>query len=195
MYHLNIQWALLSDLHPAIVHFPIVLYFMALLFDILSYFRLPSIRRVSWWLLTGAVFTTGAAVLSGYMAESLVRWPTTLQTPIHRMTDEGWWTLGVGLIAWIAYGGSLRFPFPPLWMRATSTALLGLAVFFVARTTKIGGDMVLHPWLRMITPSRPQTLHLAWSMPEIFVGFGVVLVVGLIVGRLGWKYRHRHHSP
>lgn len=196
MYHLEIQSMLLLDLHPAVVHFPIVLLFTTLFFDILGYFRpATTFRRISWWLLTGAVLATGAAVLSGYLAESLVRWPPAFQIPIQRMAHEGWWTLGISTGAWIVYGSSLRHPVPRFWMRAASTALLGLSVFFVAYTAKIGASMVFHPWLRMITPSRPQTLRLAWSLPDIFVGFGVFVIIGVVAASLGGKYRHRRPAP
>ncbi|MHB1954915.1 MAG: DUF2231 domain-containing protein [Sulfobacillus sp.] len=54
MYHLEIQSTLLLDLHPGVVHFPIVLFLTALLFDILGYIRPASaVRRIGWWLLTG----------------------------------------------------------------------------------------------------------------------------------------------
>lgn len=189
--HLGIHSTMLADLHPILVHFPLVLFIAALFFDILSDIRPTAIvlRRVAWWLLAGAVLTTGLAIASGYVAKALVvHWPTALHKPIHDMTTDAWWTLGIGVTAWAVYGWSLRNSSPHWWVRAVSTTLLGASVVGIVLTAQSGADMVFHGWLRTITPSIPKTLQLSWSMSESLMVLAVVILIGLVAG-IGWLRR------
>lgn len=173
------------------MHFPLVLFITALFFDILSDIRPTAtvLRRVAWWLLTGAVLTTGAALASGYMAKALVaHWPAALHKPIHDMTNDAWWTLGIGMAAWAVYGWSLRNSSPNWWVRATSTTLLGASVAGML-TAQSGADMVFHGWLRTITASIPKSLQLSWAMSESLMVLAVVVVLGLVMAGIGWLWR------
>ena len=190
--HLGIHSTLLADLHPILVHFPLVLFITALFFDILSDIRPTAtvLRRVAWWLLTGAVLTTGAALASGYMAKALVAyWPPALHKPIHDMTNDAWWTLGIGMAAWAVYGWSLRNSSPNWWVRATSTTLLGASAAGIVLTAQSGADMVFHGWLRTIAPSIPKTLQLSWAMSESLMVLAVGVVLGLVMAGIGWLWR------
>ncbi len=189
--HFGIHSTILSDLHPILVHFPLVLFISALFFDILSDIRSSAIvlRRVAWWLLTGAVLTTGLAIASGYVAKALVaHWPAALHKPIHDMTTDAWWTLGIGVTAWAVYGWSLRNSSPHWSARAISTTLLGTSVVGIVLTAQSGADMVFHGWLRTIIPSIPKTLQLSWSMSESLMVLAVVILIGLVAG-IGWLRR------
>jgi len=194
--HFEIHSALLSDLHPIFVHFPLVLFITAIFFDILSDIRssVSVFRRVSWWMLTGAVVTTVIAIVSGYVAKALiVHWPADLHKPIHDMTQDAWWTLGIGTTAWIVYGWNLRNSSPQWWVRATSTTLLGASVVGIIVTAQSGANMVFQGWLRTITPYVPKTLQLSWSTSKGLIFLSAIVVIGLLIAGVHWII-HRHQA-
>jgi uncharacterized membrane protein len=61
----------MPPIHPALVHFPIVLVTFSIFADLVSYFKdSPSARTVAWWSLIGAVLSAVPTVAAGFYGGS-----------------------------------------------------------------------------------------------------------------------------
>ena len=63
---------MITDLHLLVIHFPIALLSIAVLFDFLFYFiRRDDLIGASWWTMLFGVISCFAAVITGFISDSL----------------------------------------------------------------------------------------------------------------------------
>ncbi|MDA8195139.1 MAG: hypothetical protein M0Z53_14275 [Thermaerobacter sp.] len=183
----QIRGSLLPDVHPMLVHFPIVLLLLAAGFDVLSYIkRDPFFTRMQWWTLSLAVLTTVTAVLSGYLAKSLVHWPPSVHRRIERMELLAWITLASTVASWLL----LRWSRPKragtrrLALHLASTLLLWAAIVFITLTARAGATLVFHTWLRTMVPALPTATVVTLPVLAIaFAGAALGATALLLTGR------------
>ena len=63
---------MITDLHLLVIHFPIALLSIAVLFDFLFYFtRRDDLIGASWWTMLFGVISCFAAVITGFVSDTL----------------------------------------------------------------------------------------------------------------------------
>ena len=155
-----------------LIHLPIALFVLAFGFDVLTYVRHdPFFDRAQWWLLSLAVLTTISGVASGYLADGLVHWPTTDHLRIERMEKFAWLTLAAGSGAWLFRGWSRR---AGLGFHIPGSVLLLLAAILITLTSRIGGELVFHPWLHTVVPKLSKTAVFTVSLPVLLLSLAAV---------------------
>lgn len=148
-----------DPLHPAVVHFPIVLTFVALLFELLALSpKLKSLSSASPLLLALAALSSVAAVLSGEAAADAAVIPKAARQLLEQHEELGEKVMYALLIL-----AALRLIFFRLerfsaWVRAVFLVLLLAAAVAVGYNGKLGGELVFQhgvgtfPWV----PPLPQ---------------------------------------
>lgn len=144
-------------IHPMLVHFPIVMLYLALVSDLLGRLKRSSDRffdRASFWLLVLGFLGGVAAAAAGVISEQYVKWTPTTQALLGAHQRDAVLT---GLLALLALASRLmaRYPYSSrgrqqwsvVWTgrgRSSSlaTVLLLATVIMVTWTASIGGTMV-----------------------------------------------------
>ncbi|HNX48659.1 MAG TPA: DUF2231 domain-containing protein [Thermoanaerobaculaceae bacterium] len=131
-----------DPLHPALVHFPIVLAMVALLFDLVARLRKGSGGACATALLALAAAGSVATVLSGQAAHEAAVVPPAARALVARHEQLGELVM-YGLLALLSARGLLawrRWRHPLLgWGQ---TLLLAVVVGLVALTGHLGGELV-----------------------------------------------------
>ena len=142
MFETLLDGTALPNLHPALVHFPIALAGVALVFDLVSLARQGEWRSsavVLWWLAAGGGL---AAYLAGEEAEeSLGMLAPAAERAVGLHSDFAWWALlGLGAVALLRTGTILGWGGRPLaWLGVAA----GLGVQpLILRTADLGGALV-----------------------------------------------------
>lgn len=152
----------LPNLHPAVVHFPIALLPLAIVFDTL----LLAFAQQRGWLERAAVFvyiaaavTAGAAFWAGKQAVySLPALAPSIELHLNRHSDSGLYTLWlIGVVA-IARA-ALLFRDPEVSRKALRVGALLAAVAAAAmvfRTADLGGALVYRHGVGVVEPVKPE---------------------------------------
>lgn len=93
----------MPPIHPALVHFPIVLVTFSVFADLMGYFKnSPAARTVAWWSLIGAVSSTVPTVAAGFydMYRADLDHETHKYVDLHRNTGLMLLLALVGLTLW-----------------------------------------------------------------------------------------------
>jgi uncharacterized membrane protein len=155
--------------HGGLTHFPIVLIFVATLFDIISFFRGRSSEQrrdfgqIGYWLVILAALGAIAAVLSGL---GLTKWQAggTGMVRLHHLFVWPSFALILGLVVWrvLARNQMSRRVFACyLSVSGIACALIGVAGF-------VGGEMLLGDTISPITPT-PDTIAEAAQGRHLFL--------------------------
>ena len=181
----------LWDLHPMEVHFPVVLYVLAVGFELWSYVdRAATVaHRVSRWMLVLAMAATAVGIASGYLAQSLERWPAAMRPSLARMRLDAWITVAFASAA-LAY--QCRFVQQKIsWTnRLALTALLLGATTFCVLTTKAGSELVFDGWRHAAFPDVSSRYVIRSSLFTAAAVLGVSGLVGIAVVA-AWRVRLR----
>lgn len=149
----------LPNLHPAIVHFPIVLIPLALVIDIVSLLW----RRQS-WRHAGGVFwgvaaaATAVAFVAGRSAaDGLVGLIPRVQPALNAHADWAAWTLGVVTITAVVRALLAAAPWPGVVKIGRAAVLLAGAVLLAMLfwTADLGGALVYRHAVAVATPDCP----------------------------------------
>ncbi len=140
----------LPNLHPVIVHFPIVLLPLALLFELIALVRRKShdgstLSTVAGLVTIAAALAVGAAWQLGRQAAGgLGVIPIEAESVLAEHADLGWWTLVVAGIAAVVRLAALWLARAPaaLWLRAGTVVGLVAACGLVVVTADHGGALV-----------------------------------------------------
>ncbi len=141
-------------IHPMVLHFPIVLLYLALLIEILRYVtgapERSFLQRAGFWVLTLSLFAIVAAAATGVLSESYVRWtPKTLSI----LSTHQTFAVLTGVFAAASWVVRVRTRVRPdrkwsFWGRGTGRATVGSALLLVGAvamitiTASLGGAMV-----------------------------------------------------
>jgi uncharacterized membrane protein len=131
----------MPPIHPALVHFPIVLVTFSIFADLVSYFKdSPSARTVAWWSLIGAVLSAVPTVAAGFydMYRADLNHETHKYVDLHRNTGLILLLALIGLTLWRWFirtrpNRSIE------WSYVTATILVFALTFFQGW---LGGEMV-----------------------------------------------------
>ncbi|MAE84422.1 MAG: hypothetical protein CMB80_16895 [Flammeovirgaceae bacterium] len=136
------EWA--PNIHPLVIHFPIALWIVALIFDLLGIIRPNNwIRNSTVALYTLAVMSVVAAVISGRQAIDAVNVPFQGEVTAGNHSDWGHYAL----YFFASYVIIRLFVFWNRWdkKRAVAILLLLLGIIgagLVAKTADLGGKLV-----------------------------------------------------
>ncbi|PWI57212.1 DUF2231 domain-containing protein [Sulfoacidibacillus thermotolerans] len=149
-------------IHPMIVHFPIVLLYLALFVEIVRYGtknrRDRFFDRASFWILTLSLFALVATALAGILAEQYVKFTPATEQLLSAHQRDAVLTGVFALAAWVVRVFS-KYPMREAKGREQAwslfrtgrgrssllaTFLLLLAVIMVSITGSLGGTMVYH---------------------------------------------------
>lgn len=136
------EWA--PNIHPLIIHFPIVLWFAAVLFDFISLLKKVSwLRNTTMSLFALGAVSSFAAYLSGEQAIDMVSVPMQGELTAGSHSDWGHYTF----YFFVAYAVIRLFLFWKHWDKKKWLAIvlfiLGLAgMGMVAKTADLGGKLV-----------------------------------------------------
>lgn len=132
----------MHTIHPFIVHFPIALLAMCLVFELVAWVsRKPGLSQVGWWLQVLGTVGVIAAALSGVVAEA------SGGTALLRAADMFQWHELLAFAASVVFAVLLFFRFsshralPAGWPRLYLAAL-ALGVVLVLVTGWLGGELV-----------------------------------------------------
>lgn len=134
-----------DPLHPAIIHFPIALALVALLFEVLARReRWRSLENAGAVLIVLAALGAVAAVVTGGWARDEAVVPPGVRAILDRHDDIGqtamWVLLGVAALR-LVLGWARRYRGAAVWMYL---ALMAVAAGLVAYNGHLGGEMVFH---------------------------------------------------
>jgi len=133
----------MPNIHPLVVHFPIALLTMALVFDLLgAYSEKREFERVGWWGMVAGVLGLAAAILSGLRAESAMEMEQSVIGTFEQHEQTAFVVAGIfcGLLFWRMGTGTLlpqRFRTIFLSLYLFGTLLMWLGAWY-------GGILVYH---------------------------------------------------
>ncbi len=161
-------------IHPMLVHFPIVLLYLALLVEIIQFAtknrRDRFFDRASFWILTLSLFALVATALAGILAEQYVQFTATTTAMLSAHQRDAVLTGVFALAAWVVRFVS-KYPVREVKGREQgwslfrtgrgrssllATILLLGAVIMVSITGSLGGSMVYHYGVGTPSTLKPQ---------------------------------------
>ncbi|MGQ9834409.1 MAG: DUF2231 domain-containing protein [Thermoanaerobaculaceae bacterium] len=132
-----------DPLHPAVVHFPIALTFVALLFELLAFFpKLKSLSSASPLLLALAALSSVAAVLSGEAAKDAAVIPAAARKLVEQHEELGEKVMYALLVLAVLRLMLFRLERFSTWVRVVFLALLLAVAVAVGYNGKLGGELV-----------------------------------------------------
>lgn len=132
-----------DPLHPAVVHFPIALTFVALLFELLAFFpKLKSLSSASPLLLALAAVSSVVAVLSGEAAEDAAVIPAAARQLVEQHEELGEKVMYALLVLAVLRLILFRLERFSPWVRLVFLALLLTVAVAVGYNGKLGGELV-----------------------------------------------------
>ncbi|MCH7762776.1 MAG: DUF2231 domain-containing protein [Candidatus Marinimicrobia bacterium] len=132
----------IENLHRQMIHFPIALLTMSIVFDLLGlYLKKEQFFSTSWYTLLTGAFASVVAILSGFIADRVYGHMLN-PFPIfktHGMVQLIASVIFIGLCTWRYYGGSANYK-PPVWY-----LIVGLfAVVLILYGGHLGGTLAGH---------------------------------------------------
>ncbi|MBO6495522.1 MULTISPECIES: DUF2231 domain-containing protein [Roseivirga] len=136
------DWA--PNLHPMIIHFPIALWMLAVLFDFSLVFRTKEwLRRAAIWMYVIGAISALAAFLSGSQAIDLVSVPMQGEVTASKHSDWAHYTLyylgGYALLRLFIFWQRLD---KKKWVLILLFILGATGMVLVAKTADLGGKLV-----------------------------------------------------
>jgi len=143
----------MHTIHPFLVHFPIALLALCLVFELVAWFsRKPALSQVGWWLQVVGTVGVIVAALSGVVAEA------SAGTALLRAADTFEWHEQLAFAACAVFAVLLFFRFsshralPDGWPRLYLAAL-AVGVVLVLMTGWVGGELVFRYGVGVVSPS------------------------------------------
>ena len=143
----------MHTLHPFIVHFPIALLTLCLLFELLAWFaRTPTLSQVGWWMQLTGTLGVIASVLSGVVAEA--SGGIALLRAAETFAWHQQFAFGVSVIfaVLIFFRFSPQHTLPSSWPRLYLAAL-SVGVALLLATGWLGGELVFTYGVGIASPS------------------------------------------